>query len=91
MYRGIIAAALVFWPLSSLAGEPDHEIVITSPSVAECVNNGDDIITGGIAGGELLVDGRDVPVTFTARSPDGKDLNLTFLTEWSEVLPNGTG
>ncbi|MBV70797.1 MAG: hypothetical protein CMH52_05555 [Myxococcales bacterium] len=89
MVKYIIFFLVSLWIGQSQAGVPEHWVSIVSPNAGECVNNGPETFTGGIIGGEAQAPARDVPLVFQAYSVDGEPLTLTFLTEWTEIAPNG--
>lgn len=66
---------------AAYAGGADVEVEIQSPGQGQCVNNGDEVGTGGIVGGEALPSPRNVPVRLRLRSAGGAPLILTFSTE----------
>lgn len=63
-------------------GLPTVDIV--SPGAGECVNNGGEIATGGILGGEVVPDQRNVPVSLALGNPGGGPLSVTFLVDGIE-------
>jgi DNA-binding beta-propeller fold protein YncE/PKD repeat protein len=87
MYKWPMIALGLLVPLSAGAGIPDHEVGILSPAAASCVDNGSEgvVYSGGQVGGESQPQLRDVPFEFIAISADGQDLQITFLTQWTEI------
>lgn len=81
-----VSLAVCLWGVgfsgSALAGEPDVSVTILEPTGDVCVNNGGQIGTGGILGGEALPDRRPLPVTLQLHSAGGVPLLLTFTSDF---------
>ena len=60
-------------PAAVLAQAGQHEIEIVSPTQGVCVNNGGFVADAVPVGGQAQPDRRDVPLVFTARSPDSSN------------------
>lgn len=73
---GILLASCV-WASSAWAGGGVTSVEIVSPGAGECVNNGGEVGTGGILGGEAVQEPRSVPIILRLSDPDGRDLSVT--------------
>jgi PKD repeat protein len=89
MNRYVIFAVTMMSVSPVMAGIQEHRVSINSPTENSCINNGDQIGTGGIIGGEAASQPRDVPLNLTIRSADGQNVTLTVLSEWTEEAPDG--
>jgi hypothetical protein len=85
MYKYTLFAVAVFWTTPLFADSHEHTIDIVSPVADSCVNNGNEVYTGGLIGGQAQAQRRDVPLEFTVHSPDGETVMVSFLTEWTEA------
>jgi PKD repeat protein len=85
MYKYTLFAVAVFWTTPLFADSHEHTIDIVSPVANSCVNNGNEVYTGGLIGGQAQAQRRDVPLEFTVHSPDGETVMVSFLTEWTEA------
>jgi len=88
MNRFVLFVVTVMAISPVIAGELDHRILITSPTENTCVNNGDQVTTGGIIGGQAASQPRDIPLGLILNSSDGQGVTLTILSEWTELGPD---
>ena len=84
MRRLGLAVALSALPFAAFAGGVNL-VQIVEPAPGVCVNNGGELFTGGIAGGEVQPDPRSVPLLLRLDDPAGRTLELTFFFDGAEV------
>lgn len=72
---GGIAIALLLAPS---AGRARPTVEIVSPRANTCVNNGGELFTGGVPGGEIAPLPRDVPLVLRLAETEGQQLTLRF-------------
>lgn len=68
------------------AGGALPTVEILSPAPGQCVNNGGEVGTGGILGGEALPDPSVVEIDLRLSDPQGRSLGITFTAGGIDVL-----
>lgn len=75
MSKAALVVLMTVMPTVALA---QLAVEIVSPVQGTCVNNGDEVFTGGFFGGELIPPPRDVPVELDIRGHGGQPVNVVI-------------